>query len=150
MSTDDPDYCFLCYISQSKHKATNNKNYQSLIRYLNENYHLVAPKVLVREAQTYYNNYLRVHLRDKKVWRKEIIFKHIDEHAPSPQIMYEDSLRTYNHVMRVIRDNCLFTNEKNTNRKGINMHGFDTFVKAEKQRNALLNKVKEYRSTALL
>ncbi len=49
--TEEPDWCFLCQVSQSKYDASSNHNLQGLLRYFDENYHLVAPKTLASEAQ---------------------------------------------------------------------------------------------------
>lgn len=148
--TDDPDWCFLCHVSQSRYDVSENKYLQGMLRYFDENYHLVAPKTLTSQAQLFYNTNLRPYLQEPKVWRKETIFKHFDQHAPTSRIMHEDTLRTYNNVMRVLRDDGLFLKEQNTGRLNVDKKALDMFIRVERQRTMILNRVKEQRPHAVL
>lgn len=148
--TTDPDFCFMCSVSQSKHDVAENQNLAGLIRYVDENFHLVRPKILVNDIQMYYNANLRPYLDEPKVWRKVTIFKHFDEHAPTDTIMQENTLRTYNDVMRVLRDNGLFLKDHFSSRLNVDKKALDMYVQVERQRTRILNRVTEKRSTNLL
>jgi len=148
--TDDPQWCFLCRVSQSKYDAADNQHLQGLLKYMDENYHLVAPKTLCSEAQIYYNTHLRPYLMEPKVWRKAIIYEHLDQHAPTNRIMHEDSLRTYSNILRVLRDGGLFIKEQNTNRINVDRKVLDMYIRVERQRSVILKRTEEKRPHTLL
>lgn len=148
--TTDPDFCFLCDYSQSAHEAEDNQNLAGLLRYADENFHLVTPKTLVKEIQLYYNCNLRPYLAEPKVWRKEIIWRHFDEHAPSTRILHESTLRTYCDIMRVLRDGGLFLKEQSTGKLNVDKKVLDMFLRVERQRTIILNRASETRTNLVL
>ena len=148
--TDDPDYCFLCHVSQTSRGSVRNQNLDSLHAYLRENEHRVSPKTLTRNVQAFYNISLRPFCEEPKVWLKAMIWNHIDEHAPTPLSMHEDTLRTLHNVTRVLRNGGVFVKEMHSGKRSIDKGKLELLLKTIRQRDATLAKVRDMRSDALL
>lgn len=148
--TDEPQYCFLCHVSQTSRGSMRNQNLDSLHAYLRENEHRVKPKTLVKNVQQFYNISLRPFCEEPKVWLKAMIWQHIDEHAPTPLSMHEDTLRTLHTVTRVLRDGGVFLKELHSGKVSIDKSKLELLLKVIRQRDATLAKARDMRSDALL
>ena len=104
----------------------------------------------MRCRQTYFNTNLRPYIDEPKVWRRETIYKHFDEHALTSRIMHEDTLRTYTSVLRVLRDDGLFVKDTNSQRLNVDRKTLDMYIRVERQRTTILSKAKEQRPSTLL
>ncbi len=117
--TDDPDFCFLCTHGQSDAEREANDTLQGLENYIAEAMKKADPKTLCREAQRYYNEELRYNTKDAKVWRCQIIWEHIEKHAPTVKVINNVILRTAYNAFLTIRDYGLLKVDLNTGDKKI-------------------------------
>ena len=91
----------------------------------------------------YYKTDLRPYLAELMFWRKETICKHLDQHAPTSGILQQSTLRTYNSVLCVLRDDGLSMKEANTGRLNVDRKALEMFIRVERQRTTILNRPKE-------
>lgn len=117
--TDDPSYCFLCSCSQNDAEKEANDKLVGLYRYINSNLADVEPRVLAQEVQKYYNEELRESTDEKKAWRQEVIWNHIEKHAPTTKVISHVILRTFYDAFLVVRDNGLLLEDKATGQKKV-------------------------------
>lgn len=150
--TDDPEYCYFCEMSMSKHDIENDKSYMNGLTYIEENYHCMDPKRLSRNFQKYYNAFLRdYNSAGPKVFRCEMIFKHFEDHISHPKIILESVLRVHRNVMNTIRDSGNLVQLSTLDgRATIDATQYNLYCKAADKAVALCTKVEKYRSDKLL
>lgn len=154
--TTDPNYCFLCEMSQSTSEANANVNYVKLKRFINENYPFMEPGILCRQAQLIYNNTLRPHdkLKRNLPWSCKMIWDHIETHTYNPVICEEDSFRVMNTCLRVIRENGLITTTTNTETgetwEDVDSGKLKMYLELYKERKTLLKTIAQRRPQTVL
>ena len=80
----------------------------------------------------YYKNETEAVPGRTNVWRKETIFKHLDQHAPTSGILHQGTLRTYSSVLCVLRDDGLSMKEANTGRLNVDRKALEMFIRVER------------------
>jgi hypothetical protein len=140
---DDPNWCFVCYVMESQTNSQGSQNYNIMLNFIEDNKSKISPRALVHQVQHFYNTHLRSKVNGQKFWTRQMIWEHIEKHAPSNTIILLDFKRTYYEGMMRLRDNGLFTRECSSNKKGINYNAFNMYIKIEKQMNSVMNKLKD-------
>jgi hypothetical protein len=91
--TDDPDYCYLCAVTQTEKELEGNPALNNFKSYLVENYSKMTRMKLAIQGQSIYNQALRKYTRQKKPMRCKVIIDHLEKHAPTARIQLEHQVR---------------------------------------------------------
>lgn len=147
-ASPNPKYCCFCECGQSSQDWSNNKRYNEMIEFINDNFHRMSSHALTAKLQIMYNKGIRMHTPLKLPWHQVIIWEHITQHASSIRVMYELALKQHNNILHVLSENACFRRNQN-NPRDIKLH-FDSvklFLLTTEKRNTLLRHVNQMRGT---
>jgi hypothetical protein len=146
--TNNPDWCFFCERGQTFKEKEQNKRYDDLHRFINENFNQISIHALTRQVQEMYNKHLRRHCGNVP-WHQRVIFEHIVHHAPTVRIMYEMSLRQHNNMLQVLSHNAVYLRNPQ-NRGEIKLHhdSVRLFLQVSKERDRITRQLVQQRGAA--
>jgi hypothetical protein len=143
-------FCYICYYGQHASTIENNMYHGLLLRYMEEQYHQVSSRVYTQQIQDTYNTFIRgdVELpRDHpdhqlRVWRKDIIYEHIEKHTFNPAVSVQDTLMVLREVRNSLRDNAMFLKHKVTGAKTVDRKSVSLFLMISKHELLVMKHLK--------
>jgi len=150
-STNDPDWCFWCRCGQTKRDSERQQVFVRLIQHIEENYHNADPVQFAGDLQDIYNTLGRPYvLPGKPVWRRKVIWEHIQNHAPLPCVISENNNRALNLTMAVLSNKLILQSMADEEEQELDTANVRLFLTLQKAQMESTKAVKSQRNTALL
>lgn len=135
----DPDWCFLCEMSQNQREMEINPFVQRLLAFMKNSFATTDSVTFCKQTQHLYNKLLRDFIENKPHWKKRVIYEHVTKHSNENWAFKCSRYKELKEMINILSTNCIKTVNPNGD-VSLNLPNVNLYLKLIKEARTWSNK----------